>query len=121
MNARRLFSNLSLVVIFSTGFVGASLALSYSTGKWHWFGRSGAIATMAGVLLSVRPLVRMGFAEWVAYTSTIDGGHAVPTPEEVEVSRQANLDAKAARIGAFLAVTGTLIWAYGDLLGGIPR
>jgi hypothetical protein len=73
MNARRLFSNVSLVVILSTGFVGASLAFSYLTGKWHWFGRLGALATMAGVLLSVRPLVRMGFAEWIAYTSTIDG------------------------------------------------
>ena len=76
---------------------------------------------MAGVLLSVRPLVRMGLSKWIEYTSTIDGGHAIPTPEEVEEDRQANLDAKAAEIGTFLAVTGTLIWAYGDLLGGIPR
>lgn len=120
MNPKYIFSNIWLVLVISTSFVFISLALSHVTDKWHWFSRSGAIATIAGVLLSVRPLVRMGRADWIQYISTIDGGHIIPTPEETEAKRQAVLDAKAAQIGVFLAVAGTLIWAYGDLLGGLP-
>lgn len=75
---------------------------------------------MAGVLLSARPLVRMNLAQWIKITSTIDGGHAAPTPEEVEASRQSKLDAIAAQWGLILAFLGTLLWAYGDLIGGIP-
>lgn len=74
---------------------------------------------MAGVLLSVRPLVRMGRVGWISYQATIDGGHIPPTPEEVEADRQSELDARAAQIGTFMAVAGTLIWAYGDLIGRI--
>jgi hypothetical protein len=36
--------------------VSFSAFASYFTGKWHWFGRSGAIATMSGILLSTRLL-----------------------------------------------------------------
>ena len=97
-----------------------SFLVSYITGKWHWFGRSGAIVAMAGVILSVRPLVRMGFVEWLNSQRVIDGGHLVPTPEEVEGARQTTLDAKATHIGAYMALVGTLIWAYGDLIGGVP-
>jgi hypothetical protein len=116
----RYASNIWVVAGFAIAFVSASMLLSYFTGKWHWFGRSGAVATLAEVVLSVRPLVRMGRAGWPLYMSTIDGGHAAPTEEEIESARQTDLDARAAQLGAVLAVLGTLIWAYGDLLGGLP-
>jgi len=117
---RKHLSNLWLLVGFGVLFVVASAALSAITGKWHWFGRSGAVATLIGVVLTVRPLVRMGLSNWLAYSSTIDGGHIVPTPEEIEADRQATLDAQATQWGAALAVAGTLVWAYGDLIGGLP-
>ena len=97
-----------------------SAVFSFATGKWHWFGRSGAVGTIAGAILTVRPLVRMGLEEWVRDLSTIDGGHIIPTPEEVEANRQAKTDARAVSCGAILAVFGTLVWAYGDLIGAAP-
>lgn len=75
---------------------------------------------MAGVILSVRPLMRMGFAEWLASSKIIDGGSFDPTPEEIEEDKQTTLDAKSSRIGFYMALVGTLIWAYGDLIGGLP-
>lgn len=100
--------------------VVVSGVVSHITGKWHWFGRSGSIMTMAGVILSVRPLVRMGFPKWCQSLLVLDGGHIVPKPEEIEADRQTKLDATASRIGVFLALVGTLVWAYGDLIGGVP-
>lgn len=117
---RKHFSNIWLLFGLAAVVLVVSTVASYLTCKWHWFGRSGAIVTVAGVLLSVRPLVRMGLTEWVRSQSVIDGGQDPPTPEEVEEDRQTKLDATATQIGAAMAVIGTLIWAYGDLIGGLP-
>jgi hypothetical protein len=116
----RYFSNISLILGIALAAVVVSVIASYVTCKWHWFGRSGAVITMAGVILSVRPLIRMGFAEWLKAQSIIDLGQIEPTPEEIEEQRQSKLDAKASNIGVDMALVGTLIWAYGDLIGGLP-
>lgn len=117
---RRHLSNIWLLVGLASVVLVASTLVSYFTCQWHWFGRSGAIVTMVGVLLSVRPLVRMGFTEWLRSQSVINGGHAAPTPQEREEDRQRKLDATATQIGVAMAFAGTLIWAYGDLVGGLP-
>ena len=116
----KIFSNIYLIVSISVALVVFSATKSYCTSQWHWFGRSGAIITMAGIILCIRPIIRMGFNEWVKSLKIIDGGHCIPTPEEIEEERQANLDADALRMGNCMALIGTLIWAYGDLVGGIP-
>lgn len=117
---RRHLSNIWLLVGLASIVLVASALVSYLTCQWHWFGRSGAIVTMVGVLLSVRPLVRMGLTEWLRSQSVINGGHAEPTPEEREEDRQTKLDVTATQIGVAMALVGTLIWAYGDLVGGLP-
>lgn len=116
----KLLSNIWLLVGAAALAVAISFAESFVTSKWHWFGRSGAVLTMAGVLLSVRPLVRMGFSEWFRSLTVIDCGHLEPTQEEIEAERQSKLDATASHIGVYMALVGTLVWAYGDLIGGIP-
>ncbi len=114
-------SNISLLVGVAALAVAVSFAASLVTAKWHWFGRSGAIITMVGVVLSVRPLVRLGFAEWFRSLHIIDCGHLEPTPEEIEAERQSKLDATASHIGVCMALIGTVVWAYGDLIGGVPQ
>ncbi len=116
----KLFSNIRLLVVVAAVFVVISILASYVTGKWHWFGRSGGIMTMVGILLTVRPLVRMGRTKWFNSQRVIDGGGAAPTAEEVEEEEQSRLDAKATQIGVIMAVVGTMIRAYGDLIGGSP-
>lgn len=114
-------SNIWLLVGVAALAVAASFIASLVTSKWHWFGRSGAIITMTGVILSVRPLIRMGFSECFRSQSIIDGGHVVPTPEEVEAERQSKLDAIASHTGVYMALIGSIVWAYGDLIGGVPE
>ena len=96
------------------------MIVSCFTGKWHWFGRSGAWVTMIGVILSVRPLIRMGLNGWIQSQSVIDLGHINPTPEEIEEDMQKTQDANAFKIGVYMSIAGTLIWAYGDLIRGLP-
>ena len=114
---KRLFSNVKLLVAVSFLFVLASAAASFWSHQWHWFGRSGAILTIAGLLLTFRPLVRMGLTNWLPSQSTIDGGNLVPTEEELEADHQTQIDGSASRLGVSMAVVGTLVWAYGDLVG----
>jgi len=63
----------------------------------------------------------MGLVDWLKSLSTINGGHIDPTAEEIEADRQTELDGSAARLGVVIAVVGTIIWAYGDLAGGLPH
>lgn len=118
---RKLLSNNRLLILFAVLTVIISFFVSLKTCMWHWFGRSGAIMTMVGIMLSIRPLVRMGRKEWVNFLGKCDGGNFVPTPEDKENERQAELDAKAFQFGSVLLLIGTLIWAYGDLFGGLPK
>jgi hypothetical protein len=76
---------------------------------------------MVGVILGVRPLVRMGFKDWLSSQRVIDGGHIEPTAEEIEERRQLEVDAIASKIGVYMALVGTVLWAYGDLIGGLPK
>ncbi|CAN7659635.1 hypothetical protein [Pseudomonas sp. LjRoot263] len=117
---KRLFSNTKFLFSASLLFVLASVAASLWSNQWHWFGRSGAILTIAGLLLTFRPLVRMGLVDWLQSQSVIDYGHLVATAEEIEADRQAKIDGSASKLGVSMAIVGTLIWAYGDLVGGLP-
>jgi hypothetical protein len=117
---RKHLSNIWLIVGLAALIVIISMLASYFTCKWHWFGRSGAIMTMMGVFLTARPLIRLGLTEWFRSQSEIDGGRFVATPEDIEADWQTKLDAKVNIIGVVMAVVGTLIWAYGDLIGGFP-
>lgn len=117
---RRLFSNIEFLFAASALIMLASAAASLWSNQWHWFGRSGAILTIAGVLLTFRPLVRMGLAEWLRSQSNKDLGLLTPTEKEIEADRQATIDGSASKLGITMAIIGTLVWAYGDLIGGLP-
>ncbi|MGD9699447.1 hypothetical protein [Acinetobacter sp.] len=114
---KKILSNTFLMTAIAIIIVTASLIESWSTNEWHWFGRSGAWATMIGVILSVRPLIRMGLSKWIQSLSTFDGGNMDPTPEEIEEDIQIIKDMQSFKRGVYMSIIGTLIWAYGDLLG----
>lgn len=88
---KSIFSNVKFLVFSSFLLVLASADLSAWCNQWHWFGRSGAILTIAGMLLTFRPLVRMGLTTWLQLQSTIDYGNLVPTAEQLEVEQQEKL------------------------------
>ncbi len=113
---KKYLTNIQTIFTFSVVWVLGSFAVSFFAHDWTWFGRSGAILTLSGAVLAVRPLLRMGVEEFYRDQHTIDGGHVEPTPEEVEAERQGQLDVRASHIGFWFVVIGTIIWAYGDLI-----
>ncbi|MDO9228403.1 MAG: hypothetical protein Q7U03_02440 [Syntrophales bacterium] len=72
--------------------------------------------TVGGVILAARKIIRLGYEEFMKGEKTIDGGNFVPTPEEIEQSKQFELDIKAYRWSIRLLIAGTLIWAYGGIV-----
>ncbi len=75
---------------------------------------------MAGLILTVRPIIRMGLANFIRAKSVIDGGHARPTQADAKEEIESELDSRANMIGLVMAFIGTFVWAYGDLVGGLP-
>ena len=115
----KFLSNIYFFTLIPISVLSSSVTASYLTGEWLWFGRSGAIVTMAGVILSLRPMLRVGFNKWVELYHEFDAGKIIETPEEIEEKKQVKLDVIASYTGAFLTIIGTLIWGYGDLLDKI--
>ena len=118
---RRLLTNIYLVATLGLVSVIISFAVSVCSGQWHWFSRSGSILTVTGVILTVRPIIRLGLRGLLETQSVIDGGHSTPTPEEIEAENQQKLDAKSSLIGGLFLLVGAVIWGYGDLLGGLRK
>lgn len=111
---------LSNIVFFSglaISSVAFSFLISFITKDWTWFARSGSIATMAGIILSVRPIFRMSINEHITEKKTWDGGTILGnTIKEIEEDKQLKSDVTSLYIGSIATIFGTLIWGYGDLL-----
>ena len=72
-----------------------------------------------GIILTARPIIRMGYKEWRKRSNIIDYGHIIPTPKEIEADRQSNEDDKAFIFGIFMTVIGTLILTFAELISGL--
>lgn len=72
---RKLFSSTTALVTIAIIIAFLFATLSYHTEKWHWFGRSGALVTMIGIILSIRPMIRMGYKQWRENSNILDFGY----------------------------------------------
>lgn len=71
---------------------------------------AGAIMAVLGILTLGRPLLRLGYHEWLRQSNIIDSGHFTPTPEEQEAAIEKRRDAQAIQLsGPLLVVIGTLL------------
>ena len=92
--------------------VGVSLLASFYTDAWHWFQRSGALMVSIGAVLSTRRALRLLLEGMIG-----DSNHARPltTSESIQASEMGEL--QTCVCGFVFVAMGTLVWAYGDLLG----
>jgi hypothetical protein len=119
LGMRKLFSKL-----LPWGAWAAASASLLLHAWWAWrthdgtqAGRCGATWVVIAGAIIARPIIRMGYGAWRESSKIIDGGHFVQTPEEIEENRQSDIDAACVQLhGPILAVFGTLLWAYGDLV-----
>ena len=93
-------------------FVGFSLLTSFYTDAWHWFQRSGALMVSIGAVLSTRRALRL------ILEGMISGGSPVKFLTSGEIPQSSEMGELQTCVCGFMFVAmGTLIWAYGDLLG----
>lgn len=85
-------------------FVAAAASLLLHV-WWAWetkdgmqFARSGASWVVFGGALIARPIIRIGYDAWYKFARIFDGGSFVPSPQEIEEDRQAELDARCSEI-----------------------
>ena len=98
--------------LLAAGLVGFSLLASFYTDAWHWFQRSGALMVSIGAVLSTRQALRL------ILESMIGGDNPVRSLTSSEIPESNEMGELQTCVCGFLFVAmGTLIWAYGDLLG----
>ena len=101
---RKIFSNTYLICFTAILVLGGNLYYSIVTNQAHWFQRSGSIVVLLGVLIVARPVIRLGKnyqnEDW-------------NLPDETDEGIKILLDQRSEYI---VAVIGTIVWGYGDLL-----
>ncbi len=113
---KSIFTNTTLIIIFSSIFCILSLFISINKNDVEWFQASGAITTIAGVILASRKIIRLGIEDFIKDEQTIDLGSINPTPEEIESDMQFKKDIEAYHFSIWLLIIGTFIWAYGGII-----
>ena len=100
------------LLILSAVFVGTSLVASLYTDAWHWFQRSGALMVSIGAVLSTRrPL-------GLILESILDARGIRRSSQFRDASNQDEVnELRTCLCGFIIVAMGTLIWAYGDLVG----
>jgi hypothetical protein len=92
--------------------VGTSFLVSFYADTWHWFQRSGALMVSIGAILSTRHplgLILEGMIGDISLQSPLQTKGSAFLSEVGEL--------RTCICGFMLVAMGTLIWAYGDLLG----
>ena len=92
--------------------VGVSLLASFYTDAWHWFQRSGALMVSIGAVLSTRRALQLILAGMIG-----DGNHTRPLTTKETIQAREMGELQTCVCGFIFVAMGTLIWAYGDLLG----
>ena len=93
-------------------FVGISLLASLYSDVWHWFQRSGAIMVGIGAVLSTRRPLGL-----ILESMIDDHGRKSLLQYNTAFNQSELSELRTCVCGFFMVAMGTLIWAYGDLLG----
>jgi hypothetical protein len=71
---------------------------------------------LIGVLMSARKCARVGFERLLQDATAIDCNPSLQASDQKNAEKEHNQDVGAAQRGIWVAVVGTLIWGFGDLL-----
>ena len=104
-----------VALIFAVAVV--SLVISIYMKDATWFGRSGSLVTLGGLLRSGRALIRQSI--WDEINSDLSTTTSDKLKERENKNRSDDL--AAAQEGMVFVAVGTVIWGYGDLLGPLIR
>ncbi len=92
--------------------VGVSLLASFYTDAWHWFQRSGALMVSIGAVLSTRPALSLILEGMIRGSTPAESLASGETTQSIDMR-----ELQTCVCGFLFVAMGTMIWAYGDLLG----
>ena len=113
---RWLLTSTPFLILVAVGIGVFFFLLSFKTGIWHWFSRSGALITSIGAVLSTRGMLRIGIDGILNNTPNIEVVNRIHNPIDASTDKQTKCDVVAAYWGFWMVAIGTITWAYGDLL-----
>ena len=130
---RRLAASSAVLLLLSASWTVASVCKSVRTHDWVWFQRSGSILTFAGAVLVGRAIVRLGrsgakpsspfgFGTITGSRHDSEKGVVVSlklSEASIAKDREDGRDSSTAVIAVVMGLQGTIIWGYGDLVGGL--
>ncbi|UCV28108.1 hypothetical protein [Ferribacterium limneticum] len=130
---RTVLSSIPLLLVAALAATAYSVYFDWGTSSWVWFQRSGSLLALAGAVLGYRSIVRLGVhgvggasptflkATLVSIDDSGQRQMAKVSYDEETLStlRQAAVDRNAGYVGAYMMVSGTVIWGYGDLAGAL--
>ena len=63
------------------------------------------------MVLTLRPLIRLGLIEWLRLKGTIDcGTFGSKTEQEMDIEKQSHMDEYSNLVGIVFSLIGTFIW-----------
>jgi len=112
-----LLSTTSFLLVLAATILGISIFASAYTGQWHWFQRSGALVVSIGAILSTRRLLRIGLDGLLEGRSYFDVASNLQARPGDNRDMEFGRDVIAAYRGFMIVGLGTIVWAFGDLVG----
>jgi hypothetical protein len=92
------------------------VSVSIYTSNWGWFGRTGSIATVSGLLLVMRPIMRKGIVNQTRSSGMSEIIEKEDGSYQEWIDPQEIKDGTAALVGAIFTIIGTIVWGFGDLI-----
>jgi hypothetical protein len=115
---KTLLTRLWFLIVVSMLTIAVGVALMVQTREVLWVAVAGSVLTLIGAVSACRKFIRMGFMEvWVS-NIPISGGAILPTDDDLDQARQADLDDRASMLASTLILVGTPMQVFGYLLGG---
>lgn len=114
---KRIFTNNTIMTGMAIIVTIVSLSISIHWQDVEWFQASGALVIIIGFIQSIRKYLRLGHDKFIEEQNTFDGGtFGEPSDEEIKRTKEETNDYAAYKINIWMAIIGTLIWAYGGIL-----
>jgi len=114
-----LMTTISFLLIAGVIIIGVSFFAGYYTDQWHWFQRSGALLVSIGAILSTRRMLRSGLDGLMHGSSASEVLAAIEKIRGYTEDSETKRDLISAYWGFTVVGLGTVVWAYGDLIGCI--
>lgn len=100
--------HLAVVGVWNIGW----LIYCAKANDWQWFMRSGAVTIVLGAVISFRNVLRLTEEERMRFRNM----NIIECFSESEKTNQEN-DSMAVVYGVWVMISGTMVAAYGDLIG----